>query len=55
MAELLKLKNKGFVEVGKDADLVIIDDKDLKIDSVIAKGIIVVENGKSIIDSIFAY
>ena len=53
VAELLKLKNKGFVEVGKDADLVIIDDKDLKIDSVIAKGKIVVENGKAITDNIF--
>ena len=30
-----------------------IDDKDLKIDSVIAKGKIVVENGKAITDNIF--
>jgi len=48
VAELLKLRSKGFIEAGKDADLVII-----KIDSVIAKGKIVVENGKAITDNIF--
>lgn len=54
VAQILKLKNKGFIEEGKDADLVIVDDKDLKIDSVIAKGKIVVENGQAVIESIFA-
>ncbi|MCQ2969829.1 MAG: beta-aspartyl-peptidase [Clostridium sp.] len=54
VAEILKLKNKGTVEAGKDADLVIIDDKDLKINTVIAKGKIVVKEGKSVIESIFA-
>ena len=55
VADLLKLTNKGSIKIGKDADLVIVDDKDLNIDSVIAKGKIVVENGKAIINSIFDY
>ena len=39
--------------MGKDADLVIVDDENLEINIVIAKGNIVVENGKAIIESIF--
>ena len=42
-ARNLKLHQKGTVEVGKDADLVILD-KDLNIDTVIARGRIMVEN-----------
>ena len=39
--------------MGKDADLVIVDDENLEINIVIANGNIVVENGKAIIESIF--
>ena len=37
-AKLLKLKNKGSIIPGNDADLVIVDEKTLKIINVIAKG-----------------
>jgi beta-aspartyl-dipeptidase (metallo-type) len=37
VAGILKLKNKGRIEIGKDADLVILD-KDYKISDVIARG-----------------
>lgn len=42
-ARFLKLHNKGCIEVGKDADLVLLD-RDLEIDTVIARGQIMVEN-----------
>ncbi len=38
VAELLKLKNKGKIERGRDADLVLVDEKTLDIIMVIAKG-----------------
>lgn len=38
VAELLKLNNKGKIESGKDADLVLVDEKTLDIITVIAKG-----------------
>ena len=53
VADLLKLNNKGKIENGKDADLVIIDEKTLEIDTVIAKGKVVVEKGKSIVKGTF--
>ena len=53
VAELLKLNNKGKIEKGRDADLVIIDEETLEIDSVIAKGRVVVENGKSTVKGTF--
>ena len=43
-ATLLKLKGKGRVKVGYDADLVLLDEKDLAIDTVIAKGKIMIYN-----------
>ncbi|MHC1777830.1 MAG: beta-aspartyl-peptidase [Lentimicrobium sp.] len=43
-ARILKLKQKGKIAVGMDADLLLLD-KDLKITSVFALGVQVVENG----------
>ena len=43
-AQNLELKNKGKLEEEKDADLVILDSKDLKIKTVIAKGKVMLEN-----------
>ena len=42
-ARNLKLHNKGRIDIGKDADLVLLD-RDLEIDTVIARGQIMVEN-----------
>lgn len=53
VAKFLKLKNKGSIEINKDADLVIINEEDLNIDIVLAKGKVVVEKGKAIIKSNF--
>ena len=44
-AKLLKLNNKGSIEKGKDADLVIMD-KDLKITEVFARGKMMIENAQ---------
>ena len=38
VSKALKLKNKGFIEVGKDADILILD-KDLNLDTIISLGI----------------
>ena len=35
VADILKLKDKGRIEKGKDADLVIVNKKDLNIDMVV--------------------
>ena len=53
VAEFLKLDNKGRVEEGRDADCVIVNKDSLEIDTVIAKGKIVVKNGKASIKSTF--
>ena len=45
-ARNLELKNKGKLKEGKDADLVILDNNDLKIKTVIAKGQIMLEDNK---------
>ena len=45
-ARNLELKNKGKLKEGKDADLVILDNNDLKIKTVIAKGKIMLEDNK---------
>ncbi len=51
-ARVLKLKDKGLIEVGYDADLVFLN-KDIKIDTVIAKGNIMVQNANVIVKGTF--
>lgn len=53
VAELLKLKNKGNIETGKDADIVLVDKDSMEIDMVFAKGRIMVENGQVIVKGTF--
>ena len=53
VAEILKLKDKGTIECGKDADLVIVDENSLEIDMVFAKGMKMVEGGKAIKRGVF--
>ncbi|WP_064091775.1 beta-aspartyl-peptidase [Rossellomorea aquimaris] len=52
-AKILKLKQKGHIEVGKDADLVLLDKKTLNIDTVYAKGKLMVENRKAVVKGTF--
>ncbi len=51
-ARNLKLNNKGKIEVGKDADIVLLD-KDLEIDTVIARGQIMVKEKEVVVKGIF--
>lgn len=53
VAQILNLKNKGIINKGKDADLVIVDENTLEIDRVFARGQKMVEKGKSIIRGTF--
>ena len=53
VAGLLKLKNKGSIESGKDADIVLVDKDSMDIDMVFAKGRIMVEKGKAIVKGTF--
>ena len=48
-ARILKLKGKGRIEKGFHADLCLLDEKTLDIDTVIAKGRIMVENKKPVV------
>ncbi|WP_288478857.1 beta-aspartyl-peptidase [uncultured Clostridium sp.] len=52
-AKVLKLKDKGRIEVNKDADIVLLDKEDLKIDTVIALGKKMVENKNVLIKGTF--
>ncbi|MCA1030384.1 beta-aspartyl-peptidase [Bacillus timonensis] len=52
-ARILKLKDKGNIEVGKDADLVFLEKENLNIHSVIAKGKKMIENGKVLVKGTF--
>lgn len=47
-ASLLKLDNKGQIAVGKDADLILVDENSLQIDTVIAKGQLMVQGGTAV-------
>ncbi len=53
VASVLKLSNKGSIDAGKDADLVLVNENSLEIDTVIAKGKIMVENGEPIAKGTF--
>jgi beta-aspartyl-dipeptidase (metallo-type) len=48
-AKILKLKGKGKIEKNFDADLCLLDEETLDIDTVIAKGKIMVENKKAVV------
>ncbi|MEG1003138.1 MAG: beta-aspartyl-peptidase [Clostridium sp.] len=47
VAHILKLITKGKIEKGMDADIVIVDNKELKIDKVLALGTVMVDDGKA--------
>jgi beta-aspartyl-dipeptidase (metallo-type) len=47
-ARVLKLREKGVLSEGRHADLVLLNKEDLNIDSVIALGQIMVQNGKAV-------
>ena len=53
VSKILKLKNKGTIEIGKDADLVLVDEKTLEIKTVIAMGKIMIKDGKVIVKGTF--
>lgn len=53
VAKVLKLKNKGSIEIGKDADLVLVNEDNLQIDIVIAMGKVMVKNGDAIVKGTF--
>lgn len=53
IAKVLKFENKGTIEYGKDADLVMVDENSLDIDMVIAKGRKMMENGAVIVKGFF--
>jgi beta-aspartyl-dipeptidase (metallo-type) len=52
-ARVLKLKNKGQLQKGHDADLVLLNKEDLNIESVIAMGQLMVQDRKAIIKGTF--
>jgi beta-aspartyl-dipeptidase (metallo-type) len=52
-AAILKLHQKGKVEAGKDADLVLLNKADLSIQTVIALGKMMVENGSPVVKGTF--
>lgn len=53
VAKVLKLKNKGSIESGKDADLVLVNEDNLQIDIVISMGKVMVKNGDAIVKGTF--
>ncbi|MBQ6819857.1 MAG: beta-aspartyl-peptidase [Clostridium sp.] len=53
VAKVLKLNNKGSIEVGKDADLVLVDENTLKIKDVIALGKVMLKDGEVIVKGTF--
>jgi beta-aspartyl-dipeptidase (metallo-type) len=53
IAKVLKFENKGTIEYGKDADLVMVDENSLNIDMVIAKGKKMMEKGEVIVKVFF--
>jgi beta-aspartyl-dipeptidase (metallo-type) len=53
VAHILKLENKGLIEKGKDADILLLDKDNLEIDTVIAKGKILMKNKEVLIKGTF--
>ena len=53
-ARLLKLRGKGRLAPGQDADVVLLDAKDLQVRTVIAKGRLLMKGGKALVKGIFA-
>jgi beta-aspartyl-dipeptidase (metallo-type) len=52
-ARILKLEHKGRIEPGLDADLVLLDETDLRIDTVIARGQTMVQAGEVLVKGTF--
>lgn len=52
-ASILKLNSKGIIEKGRDADLVLINQEDFEIDTVLASGKIMVQDGKPVVKGTF--
>lgn len=52
-AQVLKLTQKGMIQQGKDADIVLLEKDSLNIHSVVAKGQLMVENGVPIVKGTF--
>ncbi|MDZ5470159.1 beta-aspartyl-peptidase [Bacillus sp. 31A1R] len=52
-ANILKLRQKGTIEIGKDADLVMLDKETYSIDHVLALGKLMVKNGEAIVKGTF--
>lgn len=53
VADHLKLKTKGYLRAGFDADIVLVDEKDLNIKTVIAKGITMIHENEILVKGIF--
>ncbi|MBU3072511.1 beta-aspartyl-peptidase [Clostridium estertheticum] len=53
VATNLKLYNKGFVQEGRDADLVLVNKNDLSIETVFAKGVELVSKGQVLVKGTF--
>lgn len=52
-AKILKLKEKGRIEKDMDADIVLVDSENLKIQTVLSKGIVMYKDGETIIKDTF--
>ncbi|RIW28569.1 beta-aspartyl-peptidase [Bacillus salacetis] len=52
-ARILKLQQKGSIAAGKDADMVIVDRGSLKVETVLARGKVMVEKGKAVVKGTF--
>lgn len=52
-AKFLKFGNKGSIQVGKDADIVLLDKDELNVNTVIAKGQIMIEDKKVLVKGTF--
>lgn len=50
---MLKLAEKGQIKEGKDADIVLLDKQTLKINSVFARGRLMVEGGSPVVKGTF--